>query len=194
MKEKSVDFAGLDVAPAEVERVYRQRLAYQAAYAKEGRTAPPASENGITYARVLIFLASNDLLVRFDEAVAWVRRRYNQEMTRLHFRSSHFGDDDSWICWDLAKQLYFFLGTDRSGTSSQYRIANPLVDELLREEIISRHIGWEFWLSVQFHPGMKSADVLHLLGSKCANSRGDGQPASWALAKLGAVLRSKGPV
>lgn len=189
MRENSVDFADLDAVPGEVERIYYQRLSYQAAYTKIGKPTPSPSRSGTRYAKVLLYLASNDLRSKFDEAVAQLRNAYDQEMTRLPFPSSPFGDDDSWINWDLAKQLYFFFGTDRSETSAQYRLANPLVDERLRDEIVSRHIGWEFWLSHNSRPRPTSADIQDLLG--CANSKGDGQPASWALAKLGAILRSQ---
>ena len=63
----------------------------------------------------------------------------------------------------MAKQAYFFLSTDRSGTNAHYRIADPLSDELIRDEIVSRHVGWEFSKAPFVEPWASNSEILHLL-------------------------------
>ena len=103
-------------------------------------------------------------------------------------RSSPYGNDDSWIQWDLAKQLYYFLSVDGPVSSEKYRIANPLVDEQLQEEIVSRHIGWEYWFPENYNRQFDCPELRRLLA--CGNTVNDGQPASWALTQIGVFLRT----
>ncbi len=192
MREQSVDFADFNRGPEDLERVYERRLSYKVAFAEYQKQVAPMSSipSGARYAKVIIYLGQNDLLHRFDDVVAHLRSIYNTEMHRVGLSSSPFGKDDSWIHWDLAKQAYFFLSRDRSMTSRHYRIADPLRDERLQDAIVSRHIGWELWNARDREPWTSKPEVRHLLGPECESSVLKGQPASWALAKLGALIRS----
>ena len=189
MRPGSVDFASLNAAPEEVERVYYERLAYRKAKAETGEKVGRPSASGTNYATVIVHLASSNSLARFDQLVAELRHRYDDEMRRLGQQSSVYGNDDSWINWDLAKQLYLFLGARPPWPITRYRIADPLVDEQIREEIVSRHIGWEF-VAGGWDPWVNRADLRFLLGPECESSKRKGWPASWALAKLGAIVRA----
>jgi hypothetical protein len=191
LRENSVNFDALEAAPAELERVYRERLSYHAVYAKRGEPTPSPKPSGNRYAKVILYLASNGVLAKFDEAVAQVRRTYDQEMARLRFQSSDWGNDDSWINWDLAKQLYFFAGVKRPETGHRYRIADPLADERLRDEIVSRQIGWEACGSGDYGPWATNPDVTELFAPEYGSSSKKGQRASWVLAKLGVIRRSQ---
>jgi len=186
MEEKSIDFAKINPGYAELELIHLQRMSYQKAFTELSYDIPSMSSpsSGENYAKVIYYLESKGELPKFDEVAIWIRSKYDDEMKRLNLVSSPFGNDDSWINWDLAKQLYFFFSTDRSGTSNHYRIANPLSDKALRDEIISRHIGWEFWMSGGCEPWKSNPDVFRLLGQR------EKPPASWALAQLGSLIRS----
>ncbi len=186
MEEKSVDFNKLNFSHTDLESIFQQRLSYQKAFKEINRSIPTmsSSPNGEKYANVILLLESRGSLAEFDELVDLIRSIYDSEMRRLKLSSSSFGEDDSWIHWDLAKQLYFFLSKDRSTTNNHYRIADPLNDETLRAEIISRHIGWEFWRSGGCEPWISKSEVRRLL------EQGEKQPPSWALAQLGALIRS----
>src|SRR5258708_23633898 len=149
MEEQSVDFVEWKPGQDKLELIYKQRLSYQKAYRELGKTAPTmqTSTNGEQYAKVILFVELEGLISKFDETVIKLRATFNSEIKRLNLISSSFGNDDTWIHWDLAKQLYSFLRNDRSETNRHYRIADPLSDDTLCDEIISRRIGWEFWYS-----------------------------------------------
>lgn len=183
--EKSVDFNDLNSDFTTLEKIYQKRLSYQKVYTDLNMPVPlmASSSNTERYAKVILYIQSEGLLSKFDEVVKALRINYDDEVNRLSLISSPFGHDDSWIQWDLAKQLYFFLSVDRSGTNDHYRVANPLVDEALRNEIISRHIGWEFWYSGGYEPWTNQPEIQNILG------RRDKSPASWVLPNLGLLIR-----
>src|SRR5262245_36807693 len=136
LKEQSINFETLKFDDEELERMYQERLSYPTVL-KQVQTKP---KNWKRYAQVLVLLDSSDGLSNFDKVVGSLRPKFDDAMNHpdLQLVSSDWGKDDSWIQWDVAKQLYFFLSTDRSDTNPHYRIANPLIDEQVREEIVSR--------------------------------------------------------
>jgi hypothetical protein len=186
MEEKSVGFRTLTFGQAKLEWIFQQRFSYQKAFTQLNRPVPilSSSPSGEKYAKVILYLESKGLLPQFDDVVGLIRSIYDGEMRRLKLPSSPFGEDNSWINWDLAKQIYFFLSKDRSATNNHYRIADPLSDESKRDEIISRHIGWEFWTLGGCEPWISNPKVRSLVEPS------EKQPAAWALAELGALIRS----
>jgi hypothetical protein len=192
MKDNLTDFSEWSAKRDDLERVYDERLSYRAVFAEQGTSVPDmtATASGERYAKVILYIEKNNLLGRFNQIVHELRVTYDNEMRRLRLNPSPWGKDDSWICWDLAKQTYYFLNKDPSGVDNQYRVADPLSDEQVRDEIVSRHIGWEFWFSGGGEPWASNPEARRLLGPECENSAKNGQPASWALARLGAIIRS----
>ena len=186
MEEKSVDFRNLTFGQTNLEWIFQQHFSYQKAFTQLKSPTPTlsSSPSGEKYAKVILYLESKGLLPQFDNVVGLIRLIYDGEMRRLKLLSSPFGEDNSWINWDLAKQLYFFLSKDRSATNNHYRIADPLSDEGLRNEIISRHIGWEFANLGGCEPWISNLEVRRLVG------QGEKQLPSWVLTKLGSLIRS----
>ena len=186
MEEKSVDFNNLNFSHTDLERVFQQRFSYQKVFMQVNSPVPTlnSSPSGEKYAKVISYLGSKGLLPQFDDVVDLIRSIYDSEMRRINFSSSSFGNDNSWINWDLSKQLYFFLSTDCAGTNSHYTIADPLSDQSKCDGIISRHIGWEFWQLVGCEPWISNLEVRDLVG------QGEKSLPSWVLAKLGSLIRA----
>jgi hypothetical protein len=194
-------FAGFpDSNPDEEElnRVYNEWLSYRKAWSElGGRPNEDRPDSWEWYARVILYLETESLLDEFHDVVAKLRSTYDAEMKRIGLRSSAFGNDDSWIHWDVAKQIYLSLNPERAAAWPRYRVANPLVDRPIRDEIVSRHVGWEFWFpgkpalgdanATLPEPWSRDSEISCLL--KFGSSKHSNQPASWALAEIGKRLR-----
>lgn len=192
MNNKAVPYSEWAPSREDVERVYNERLSYRAVFTQKGEDVPSlsAAPSGERYAKVILLLERDNLVAEFDQVVGRLRSTFDHEMKRLGLNSSPWGNDNSWIAWDVAKQLYYLFNRDQSPKNVRYRLADPLTDEPICDEIVSRHIGWEFWASGIDEPWASDAEVCLLLGPECKSSVHQDQPASWALARLGAIIRS----
>ncbi|MCK4791644.1 MAG: hypothetical protein KAV87_48380 [Desulfobacteraceae bacterium] len=190
MQPKSTDFTSLFVDGNAVDDMYVSRLSYAKAFRELRREIPRPTPSGLRYAKALLFAESLGLAASMETLVATLRSSYDSEMMRAHLDSSAFGQDDSWIWWDIAKQIYFFVSIDRGGTSDRYVIENPLTSKRLQEQIVARHMGWELWYSTDRGKWGRKPEIKRLLGAAGHNTAGDGQPASWALEEIGARIRA----
>ena len=190
MKENSVNFAALTPSKEELELFYRKYFSYPYARAQLNLRQSEFKMNTstATHAKVLFFLESIGQLPIVEKLAAKLRATYNNEVMRLGINSTPWGKDDTWIYWDIAKQLYYYLNIDRSEISIHYRIANPLEDKILKEEIVSRHIGWEYLSLSESNPWANNLEVQRLL--QCMSTVKEGEPSSWALTQIGAIMRS----
>ena len=85
-------------------------------------------------------LASQDS-GQVDAVVNHLRSEFARAMSAAGMDPSRFGKSKSWANWDVGKQL--FLNDNPNQSSSKYRLANPLTDKRLQEEIVARMVGWE---------------------------------------------------
>lgn len=194
METKTVNFDVWPCREQDWRNIYYKRLSYRKACPErktgdlDNRLNDPKYSD-TRYSKVLLYMGSIGLLNNLDRVNNNLRARYDEEICRLEMRSSPYGNDDSWIQWDLAKQLYYFLSIDSPTLNDHYRIANPLVDERLQEEIVLRHIGWECWLPENNNWQIDQPDLSHLL--QCRSSVYDDQLASWALVEIGRFLKAR---
>lgn len=99
------------------------------------------SENGKKYARALTKAANSVGIDKINKVSRDLRSRFNSLMKEIGREPSTWGQSETWAMWDIGKQLYLFENQNES--SDKYRLANPLTDEQLQEEIVLRMIGWE---------------------------------------------------
>jgi hypothetical protein len=85
-------------------------------------------------------LASQDA-GQVDALTNHLRAEFKRAMSAVGMDPSKFGKSKSWANWDIGKQL--FLNENPNQSSSKYRLANPLEDKRLQEEIVARMVGWE---------------------------------------------------
>jgi hypothetical protein len=85
-------------------------------------------------------LASRDA-GQVDAMANHLRAEFKRAMSAVGMEPSKFGQSKSWANWDIGKQL--FLNDNPNQSSSKYRLANPLEDKRLQEEIVARMVGWE---------------------------------------------------
>lgn len=192
MKAISSNYSEWAPRQEDLEHIYDERLSYRAVFRQKGAAIPgmSATPSGERYAKVILLVERDNRITEFDQVVRRLRATYDHEMKRLGLNSSPWGNDNSWIAWDVAKQLYYLFTRDQSTNNVRYRLADPLTDEQICDEIVCRHIGWEFCDSGIREPWASHADVRRLLGPECKSSVHQDLPASWALARLGAIIRS----
>jgi len=192
MKDTLLNYSEWTPKREELERIYDARLSYRAVFMQKGEDIPgmSATPSAERYAKVILLLERENRINEFDQVVGRLRSTYDHEMKRLGLNSSPCGKDNSWISWDVAKQLYYLFNGDQPANNIRYRIADPLRDKRICDEIACRHIGWELWVSGIPEPWAHHAEVRSLLGPECESSVHQGHPASWALARVGAIVRS----
>lgn len=186
-----VNFAALMIPEDRLLSIYEERLAYRVAYDQLGLPLPKISPAAYRYARVIAWLEETELLSQFEAYKETIRIIFNAEAERIKLDLREFAQDDTWINWDMAKQLFCCFSNEIPFPTERYRLANPFQDPMIRDEIISRHVGWEIY---QYnYTGSWSYDerVASLLTShQFISSEGEKYgPASWALAEIGQIAR-----
>ncbi len=61
---------------------------------------------------------------------------------RMNFTHTPYARSVTWALWDMGKQYHYFTHPDEA--DKRYTIANPLDSSEKRDEILHRHLGWEF--------------------------------------------------
>jgi hypothetical protein len=186
MEKGPIDFKTVVFDDEDIGGIFGERLSYAKARAEAKQPLPDMEPNVVPYAKTILLALRVGLGPRLHERITQIRAKFDAEMRRLGVVSGPNGQDDSWIWWDLAKQLFFFLSKDRTGTSVRYRIANPLVDDEICDEIVSRMVGFELYWA----PGYSfRSEADFLLGPDGRSSKKPDQRASWALTALGELAR-----
>lgn len=194
MKANSINFNEIILAVDELEEIYYDRFAYGLKY-----PIPANWQKSIEqYCKVIRYLKNEAEIAAFEALTIQLLNRFKVETQRIELPISQWGEKDSWVQWDIAKQLYFFLTEDQTIQSPKYRIANPLEDKPLQQEIIDRHIAWEFaFLHSQgvLVQGTEDAEITKILAGVEFKSTFDFpenypvQISAWGLALLGKLLR-----
>jgi len=79
----------------------------------------------------------------FESLVGSIRKKIDETTRKLGLEQSQWGESQSWIYWDIAKQKYFDSHKDEA--DPRYDIGDPLEDEKLQQQISDRHLGWEVY-------------------------------------------------
>lgn len=201
MKSKSINCNDITFSNEEKEDIHSERFSYGSISPYNPNTPWEVSHE--RYGKMIKFLSDKNLLNTYDLIVIEIRKLYSSEVNRLNIQFSKVGESNSWIEWDVLKQLYFFLCSESPDYNDKYRIANPLEDKLIRQEIVNRHIGWEYWhkknngIETRWDKDGKVNEVLN--NSKYRSSfpfpeemkRGT-EVSSWGLELLGRRIRELG--
>lgn len=69
------------------------------------------------------------------------------ELTSMGIKPSEYAGSMSWAMWDIAKQFHMLNHPEDTSDKYKRSLADPMEEsrkgELKRDEIVSRHIGWE---------------------------------------------------
>ena len=99
------------------------------------------------------------------------------------------------------KHLYFYLNVNDFPDYNKYRLANPLIDDEIQQEIINWAIGWEYWFNVRKGFPVKWGndemiqEIFRIITYDSTFPFPEDYPlkncqrASWALALLGKRIR-----
>ena len=102
------------------------------------------SKSALRYAKIIWKLEKEG---KKEELEAVAQKIYGDTLTDLYryeIGISPYSISQSWVFWDIAKQLYY-LENPNETDRKKYRLANPLTDEEKQTEILDRHIGWEIF-------------------------------------------------
>lgn len=188
MKRESVNFDTLILSKLEEMKICQAKFSYGGV--SPIPTVPNKWEKSFeNYAKCFKYLVQNGHEIEYDKIVQKIRDNYTNQLIAIGFQSSNWGLNNSWIEWDILKQLYFFLTDNQTVISSNYRIENPLLDGQLQTEIMYRHIGWEYWYLQQiggvtkWNSNFKVQEILN--NPKYKSSFDYTQISSWGLILLG---------
>jgi hypothetical protein len=121
------------------EEIFKKFFSYNDVLKKEeGEIQLPA--NGTKYIGSLRGLSKNK---DFPRVVAKIRKDFDKAMKRLSLDPSIYGESQTWIYWDMAKQDFFNNNKDEA--DSKYEIDNPMKSENIQGQIANRHLGWEVY-------------------------------------------------
>lgn len=98
------------------------------------------SSSARKYAKVLYDLEKED---KFEIYEMLGRKLFGKTLTLLQdfdIEPLPYSMSQSWVMWDIAKQLYFIKNPIYS--SNKYSIEDPLESQEKQDEIVNRHIGW----------------------------------------------------
>lgn len=143
-----------------------------------------------------------------EDAIKQIADQLQQKFFQLAdelklFTPSVFSKSKTWIFWDIAKQSY--LSSRPWASSKEYRLANPMKDEQVQQEIVNRHLGWEiyangfrkdddnFFNNDEFHYIWESPhakEIRDLIEKQPKENSNPPDLSSADLAKLGALVRS----
>jgi hypothetical protein len=116
---------------------FYSRLDYSDVYGQHA----DIGDNGRKYAEALAKTANAGNADEIERVSKELRAKFNAQMESIGQTPGESGRSESWALWDIGKQLYLF--ENQSESSGKYRLANPLTDAQLQEEIVYRMIGWE---------------------------------------------------
>lgn len=123
-----------------------------------------------------------------------IRNSYQKAMELIGIPSSIYGNSETWIDWDLAKQAYLAKNPEKS--NSNYKLGNPLEDDQseVRESIVNRHVGWEVLGFTKHDPSfINSLDKNKSSYQKIVSLINEGvqsnKLSSYKLAELGKLLK-----
>ena len=143
--EREIDFENYEISQEDFARIYADYLGYRTARGSLFEVPDRNDRNsGMNYAKVI------DCLIkykpheyrRFRAIVQFLFRNFRVECQRMGITYGDYGNDHSWVGWDVAKQLFFYMGRNVRRQRG-YLIANPLVNRRLQRQIVNRHLGWE---------------------------------------------------
>lgn len=191
----------ISLSDQEKEHIYNERFSYGGKVPYSTNT--PWDESQERYSKIVKLVQQNGLVNSYNSLVEKLRGLYSKEVKRLGVTFSEWGDSDTWIEWDICKQLYFYLNPDGINLSPNYRIANPLEDKQLQQEIVNRHIGWEYWGTKEMFNDTrwdKDAVIIDIMDNEKYRSsfnfpkeRSSGREiSSWGLELLGKRVRELG--
>jgi hypothetical protein len=87
-----------------------------------------------------------------NSKVSEIRKTYQELLNKLNINDSAYWKQDTWIYWDIAKQLHLSKNPSKSDPS-KYSLWNPLTDNKISQDIIDRHLWWEIaqkeWIKLQ---------------------------------------------
>jgi|LakMenEpi03Aug12_release.lakeMendotaPanAssembly.Ray.scaffolds.fasta_scaffold01292_7 TP901 family phage tail tape measure protein len=100
------------------------------------------TDNGMKYAKALAD-AANALgdIKPIEDLAKTMQETLKKQLGDIGLQPSQFGISQSWAMWDIGKQLH--LKQNPSESSNKYRLADPLSDPQLQQEMIDRMAGWE---------------------------------------------------
>ena len=178
------------------EEVRQEYFGYQDADLPEEQKAAmreysKKNESSKKYAEALTAMIQRYGLDAIKEKSQEARTECQRMLSALGVSSSPFGNSQTWSMWDLAKQYYFTLHPDQN--DSRYSIANPMESPEKFEEIILRHVGWEFYgFPGQMNVIEKITDSnikIKLLDYLIKEPKENNTLSSKELAELGALLK-----
>jgi hypothetical protein len=115
---------------------WRSRISYSDVPGHVSRGPHPSEER---YATALFDANNAGAIVDLANRL---RAKLLRSTADLGLDVSDFARSESWALWDIGKQLYLF--NHPRASSEDYRLANPLTDLTLQQEIVDRMLGWEF--------------------------------------------------
>ncbi len=127
-----------------------------------------------------------------------LRSKFNNTLKAAGIEPSQYGQSETWMNWDLAKQRYFAKHPKKS--TSDYELADPFEKNVDKQEkllasISNRMVGWEILQNptskfVKDLDSKKDKAILDLIAKK---KDVDGQITlpSHELSKLGALVKAK---
>lgn len=198
MENKKISCSSITLSNQEKESIYNERFSYDGKIKYDPNSPWAISQE--KYGSIIKCLKQKNLLKSYNVIKKEIRELYSSELSRLKIEFSEWGESDSWIEWDICKQLYCFLNFKDFYNNKKYRIANPIDDNLIRQEITNRHIGWEYWLKKQYGTITRwdnNAIVKEILNDKkyrssfnfpSETSTGN-EISSWGLELLGRKIR-----
>lgn len=149
--QDQVDDNAREIIPGfeNIETIVRNYLSYQDAAISDDvkRDALEHSlreGNARKYAEALLRLARE----KGGPAILEKQRELQAKMLETIHRlgmpdASVYGNSITWSLWDIGKQYHFF--THQEENDPRYAVGHPLESEEKAQEIVDRHVGWEFY-------------------------------------------------
>ena len=186
-----------ELTEEELTDIVRQKLSYQdaelppehlEAMVRDAEDRSAAKE----YARHLSTLPEDTV----TKVVPIVKSRMQEVCDELNIPVSPYGRSDSWVYWDLGKQQYYFeQNRDLEPQDDNPYVYAPVLEKDKLNEIVDRHIGWEFYhappeVREQALAAISDSEYLGRAFEILQNEpKADGQLPSHQYAELGKVLR-----
>ncbi len=179
---------------AHIKNIILKYLSYQDADVSEEQKAR-MRDYGMTYASSHRYgISLNELFNQYGDAKvhAMAKVLHADFIRRMKFfvNVSAQGASMSWTYWDLAKQFYFFKNPNQQ-KSVLYRIADPMMDQILQREMVCRQMGWEIYHSEKRQSIREKLSRYPLALEYLAKSpKTTKELRSWDYANLGCSVRN----
>lgn len=98
------------------------------------------SNSSQKYAKIIYKLIQKNEFEKYQFLSRKIFANTIQKMDELGIEASNYSLSQSWVMWDIIKQLYYLENPKLS--NSNYLIINPLESNEKQMEIMQRHIGW----------------------------------------------------